>query len=51
LYPRPELGPKELAMGMQTFINLPVKDLTKASEFFTAIGFSIYMDVTAVSEE
>jgi uncharacterized protein len=27
-------------MAMQTFINLPVKDLTKATEFFTAIGFS-----------
>ena len=25
---------------MQTFVNLPVKDLTKATEFFTAIGFS-----------
>jgi len=31
---------KELSMAMQTFINLPVKDLTKATEFFTAIGFS-----------
>ena len=27
-------------MAMQTFINLPVKDLAKATEFFTAIGFS-----------
>jgi uncharacterized protein len=27
-------------MAMQTFINLPVKDLTKAADFFTAIGFS-----------
>ena len=27
-------------MAMQTFVNLPVKDLTKATEFFTAIGFS-----------
>jgi uncharacterized protein len=27
-------------MAMQTFINLPVKDLTRATEFFTAIGFS-----------
>ena len=27
-------------MAMQTFINLPVKDLTKATEFFGAIGFS-----------
>jgi predicted lactoylglutathione lyase len=25
---------------MQTFINLPVKDLGKATEFFSAIGFS-----------
>jgi uncharacterized protein len=25
---------------MQTFVNLPVKDLTKATEFFAAIGFS-----------
>jgi predicted lactoylglutathione lyase len=27
-------------MAMQTFINLPVKDLTKATDFFAAIGFS-----------
>ena len=27
-------------MAMQTFVNLPVKDLTKATEFFTAIGFA-----------
>ena len=27
-------------MAMQTFVNLPVKDLAKATEFFTAIGFS-----------
>ena len=26
-------------MAMQTFINLPVKDLAKATEFFSAIGF------------
>lgn len=25
---------------MQTFINLPVKDLARATEFFSAIGFS-----------
>jgi predicted lactoylglutathione lyase len=31
---------KELAMAMQTFINLPVKDLTKSTEFFTKVGFS-----------
>jgi predicted lactoylglutathione lyase len=27
-------------MTMQTFINLPVKDLRKATDFFAAIGFS-----------
>jgi uncharacterized protein len=27
-------------MGMMTFINLPVKDLAKATEFFTKVGFS-----------
>ena len=27
-------------MGMQTFVNLPVKDLARATEFFAAIGFS-----------
>ncbi len=27
-------------MAMQTFVNLPVKDLTKATDFFAAIGFS-----------
>ncbi len=27
-------------MAMQTFINLPVKDLTKTTEFFTKLGFS-----------
>jgi predicted lactoylglutathione lyase len=31
---------KELAMATQTFVNLPVKDLTKATEFFTKLGFS-----------
>jgi uncharacterized protein len=31
---------KEPAMGMQTFVNLPVKDLTKATEFFSKLGFS-----------
>jgi predicted lactoylglutathione lyase len=31
---------KELAMATQTFVNLPVKDLTKATEFFTELGFS-----------
>jgi uncharacterized protein len=27
-------------MAMQTFINLPVKDLGKATEFFSLVGFS-----------
>jgi predicted lactoylglutathione lyase len=27
-------------MAMQTFVNLPVKDLAKATEFFGALGFS-----------
>jgi predicted lactoylglutathione lyase len=27
-------------MAMQTFVNLPVRDLPKATEFFTRIGFS-----------
>lgn len=27
-------------MPMQTFVNLPVKDLRRATEFFTALGFS-----------
>jgi uncharacterized protein len=27
-------------MAMMTFVNLPVKDLPKAKEFFTGIGFS-----------
>jgi len=31
---------KELKMAMQTFVNLPVKDLRKATEFFTKVGFS-----------
>jgi predicted lactoylglutathione lyase len=28
------------AMAMQTFVNLPVKDLAKATGFFTAMGFT-----------
>jgi predicted lactoylglutathione lyase len=28
-------------MAMQTVVNLPVKDLTKATEFFKAIGGSL----------
>jgi uncharacterized protein len=27
-------------MAMQTFVNLPVKDLAKATEFFRSLGFS-----------
>jgi predicted lactoylglutathione lyase len=27
-------------MGMQTFINLPVKDLSRSTEFFRSMGFS-----------
>ena len=27
-------------MAMQTFVNLPVKDLRRATEFFAAIGFA-----------
>ena len=27
-------------MAMQTFVNLPVKDIAKATEFFTKLGFS-----------
>ena len=27
-------------MAMQTFVNLPVRDLAKTTEFFTEIGFS-----------
>jgi uncharacterized protein len=37
---------KELAMATQTFVNLPVKDLTKATEFFSAIGFSFDPEFT-----
>jgi predicted lactoylglutathione lyase len=33
-------------MAMNTFINLPVKDLAKATEFFTAIGFSFDEQLT-----
>ena len=33
-------------MAMQTFINLPVKDLAKASEFFSAIGFTFDEEFT-----
>lgn len=33
-------------MAMQTFINLPVKDLARATEFFNAIGFSFDPEFT-----
>lgn len=33
-------------MTMQTFVNLPVKDLAKAREFFTALGFSFDPEFT-----
>jgi predicted lactoylglutathione lyase len=33
-------------MAMQTFVNLPVKDLTKATEFFTKLGFSFDQQFT-----
>jgi uncharacterized protein len=29
-----------ITVAMKTFINLPVKDLTKTVEFFTAVGFT-----------
>jgi predicted lactoylglutathione lyase len=31
---------KEATMSTKTFVNLPVKDLAKTSEFFTKLGFS-----------
>ena len=37
-------------MGMQTFVNLPVRDLARPTEFFTALGFSFdpqFSDETA----
>jgi predicted lactoylglutathione lyase len=33
-------------MATQIFVNLPVKDLDKAVEFFTALGFSFNPDYT-----
>jgi len=33
-------------MATQTFINLPVRDLAKATEFFSAIGFSFDPEFT-----
>lgn len=34
-------------MAMQTFINLPVKDLAKATEFFTKLGFTFDQQFTS----
>ena len=36
----------ESAMSRQTFINLPVKDLARSTEFFTGIGFSFDPEFT-----
>ncbi len=33
-------------MATQTFVNLPVKDLTKATEFFTKLGFTFDQQFT-----
>jgi uncharacterized protein len=33
-------------MAMKTFINLPVKDLTKTTEFFSKLGFSFNQQFT-----
>jgi predicted lactoylglutathione lyase len=37
---------KELTMVMKTFVNLPVRDLAKATEFFTKLGFSFDQQFT-----
>ena len=37
---------RELATAMMTFINLPVKDLAKAREFFGSVGFSFDEEFT-----
>jgi predicted lactoylglutathione lyase len=34
-------------MAVQTFVNLPVKDLAKATEFFTKLGFSFDQQFTS----
>jgi predicted lactoylglutathione lyase len=34
-------------MATQTFVNLPVKDLAKATEFFTKLGFSFDQQFTS----
>jgi predicted lactoylglutathione lyase len=33
-------------MAMMTFVNLPVKDLAKSTEFFTALGFTFDQEFT-----
>lgn len=33
-------------MSMKTFINLPVKDLARTTEFFTSLGFSFNQEFT-----
>jgi predicted lactoylglutathione lyase len=38
---------KELRMATQTFVNLPVKDLAKATEFFTKLGFTFDQQFTS----
>jgi uncharacterized protein len=45
-YRRQSGARKELAVAMQTFINLPVKDLAKTTEFFTKVGFSFDQQFT-----
>jgi uncharacterized protein len=34
------MSQKGASMAVQTFVNLPVRDLAKATEFFTKLGFS-----------
>ena len=33
-------------MSMKTFVNLPVKDLARTTEFFTSLGFSFNQEFT-----
>lgn len=37
---------EEVVVDMQTFVNLPVRDLAAATEFFTRIGFSFDPEFT-----
>jgi predicted lactoylglutathione lyase len=37
---------KEITMSRNTFINLPVKDLARTTEFFTKVGFSFNQEFT-----